>query len=93
MDGYEGLSAGEVAVWLPDAADTELVELWILADDGDVERNCVGGDDSVEWVAMVSSKASGAKCGFYFDREKSVAQVIQSMQEVSFEGLGALKFA
>src|ERR1035438_3722076 len=45
---------------LPDAADAELVEFRVEADDGDVERQGLGGDDAVEGVAVVRGETTGA---------------------------------
>ena len=49
-----------VAWWaggrLPDAADAELVELGVLADDGNVERESLGGQNAVEGVARLATR-------------------------------------
>ena len=68
MDGYEGVPAREVAKRLPDAADSEEIELGVNAEDRDVERQRLRGDDAIEWIAVVSDQPAGAQGRFGFDR-------------------------
>lgn len=46
---------------LPDAADAELVELGVGADDGNIQSESLGGDHAIKGVAMDGSQATGAK--------------------------------
>ena len=92
MDGYEGIFAGEVRA-LPDAADGEPVELGVEADDGDVEREGLGGDDAVEWVAVVGGEAAGAEGGFGADGKQCIACFVDCFKKAPFQGFGCWEFA
>jgi len=70
---------------LPDAADAELVEFGIEADDWDIEREGLGREDAVERVAVRGGESRGAEGALGVDGEQSVASLIERLQEPGFK--------
>jgi len=68
--------------------DAEDVELGVCADDRDIERESLGGDDPVEWVTVVSDEATSPECGFCVDWYKRVTCLFYGNHEPALEGFG-----
>src|ERR1700679_954921 len=73
---------------LPDAADAELVEFGVEAEDGDVEREGLGGEDAVEGISVFGAEPGGTKCGFTVDGKYGIACLIHCFEEPGFKGDG-----
>ena len=78
---------------LPEAADAKGIEDAVPTEDGNVFGERLGGEDTVEGIAMVTGETTSAECARCVDGEHGVARIVHYIKKISLENLGTLEFA
>jgi hypothetical protein len=67
---------------LPDTTHAKDIEAPVIAEHGNITRNRLGSDHSIERIAVGALETAGTKCVTHFDCQQNIAGILSNVEEV-----------